>query len=330
DAQGRMTSATVDLSPEDNSIADGRVYTTSYGYDGSSSRIAWISQSDGSFLSISYDGGGRVAAMTETIAAGVTRTTTLGYGAGYTTVTDATGQVVRLDYLANGALHKITAPPASAGAPPQTVWFAYTPAGDLSTTIDAAGNGSDFTYDSRGNRLTSTDRLGNVISWTYDSNDQILTETRRGSDASSADAQHTTRYVYDSESHLRYVVSAEGRVTEHRYRGSGELEYVIDYPEHHYDVGALGPSTAPSEAQMDAWRNALGDRSSTRITYNTYNARGQIASATNYSIATAWGDPSTAEGYERSVFSYDQSGLLRARWREGEFSESYVYDGSAG
>ncbi|MDP1776772.1 MAG: RHS repeat protein, partial [Moraxellaceae bacterium] len=47
DTSGRLTSVTTDLTPADNSIADGKVYTTSYTYDGSSFRIASISQSDG-------------------------------------------------------------------------------------------------------------------------------------------------------------------------------------------------------------------------------------------------------------------------------------------
>ena len=44
----------------------------------------------------------------------------------------------------------------------------------------------------------------------------------------------TTRYVYDgntttSESHLRFVIDADGRVTEHRYSGSGQRTATLNY-----------------------------------------------------------------------------------------------------
>ncbi|RBH42142.1 RHS repeat protein, partial [Pseudomonas sp. MWU13-2860] len=54
DAQQRLSSVTTDLSPDDNSIADGQVYTTRYVYDGASQRLASLQQSDGSRLDFSY------------------------------------------------------------------------------------------------------------------------------------------------------------------------------------------------------------------------------------------------------------------------------------
>lgn len=39
----------------------------------------------------------------------------------------------------------------------------------------------------------------------------------------------TTRYVYDAEKHLRYVISPEGRVSENRYDGVGNKVTSISY-----------------------------------------------------------------------------------------------------
>ncbi|MCD4487406.1 RHS repeat protein, partial [Chromobacterium vaccinii] len=54
DAQGRLSSVTTDLTPDDNSVADGQVYTTRYVYDGASRRVASLQQSDGSQLDFTY------------------------------------------------------------------------------------------------------------------------------------------------------------------------------------------------------------------------------------------------------------------------------------
>src|SRR6266581_2239668 len=54
DASNRLATVTVDLSPQDASVADGNRYVTTYTYDGASRRIASISQSDGTTVSFTY------------------------------------------------------------------------------------------------------------------------------------------------------------------------------------------------------------------------------------------------------------------------------------
>ena len=55
DTANRLSKVITDLTPSDNQISDQQVYTTTYGYDGSSSRIASITQSDGSSVQFSYE-----------------------------------------------------------------------------------------------------------------------------------------------------------------------------------------------------------------------------------------------------------------------------------
>ncbi|MEA3063742.1 MAG: hypothetical protein QOJ27_170, partial [Sphingomonadales bacterium] len=164
-------------------------------------------------------------------------------------------------------LVKITAPPAYAGAPAQTVQFGYNDKGDLISVTDGAGSAATYAYDSSGNLISETDRLGNVITRTYGSKNELLTETRYGSNAGSADAALTTRYAYDAENHLRFIIGAEGNGTEYRYTASGEIEYQIEYPEHFYDVSAMAPTAPLSEATLNAALAGIADKSSIKITY---------------------------------------------------------------
>ena len=81
DGDNRLTSVTVDLSPEDDSIADGNTYVTSYRYFSESNRLQSVLQSDGSRLDVDYVQCGddwRVATLTQTVG-GVAQTTRYSY-----------------------------------------------------------------------------------------------------------------------------------------------------------------------------------------------------------------------------------------------------------
>ena len=77
DTANRLSQVIVDLTPADNSIIDGKVYTTTYTYDGTSTRVASITQGDGTRISFTYDVQGRVTSYTD----GVGNTTQLHYAA---------------------------------------------------------------------------------------------------------------------------------------------------------------------------------------------------------------------------------------------------------
>src|SRR5450830_35110 len=54
DTSNRLSTVTVDLSPIDNAITDGKIYATTYTYDGTSNRVASITQSDGTSQAFTY------------------------------------------------------------------------------------------------------------------------------------------------------------------------------------------------------------------------------------------------------------------------------------
>lgn len=319
----RLSRVRVDLTPADNAApTDAQSYWTAYGYD-AAGRVNLITQKDGSQAAIVYDGSGRVSSVTQTAAAGNTRVTSLVYGANYTNVTGPDGQVTRLDYDAAKQLTKITAPPAFTGAAAQVAQFAYDTSGNLINTTAPGGGVTTYLYNATGTVQKVTSPDGKTVESWYDTGNRLIKTLTYGSYAASANVAQYARYAYDSEGHLRYSVSAEGGVTEYRYTAHGLLSTAIEYPENLYAIG----SGNIDEASMDAWRDAIVDRSSTKITTYTYDVRGNQMVIQDYGYATVIGTVSTAEGYSRTFYTYDQAGKLLSRYDQGEAVETYVYDG---
>jgi YD repeat-containing protein len=134
DGSNRLTTVTVDLSPNDNSVSDGKTYVTTYGYDGTSNRVASITQSDGTSLTITYTQVGSayaVASYTRTQSSGVTETTTFSYAANRTTVADPQGNATTFVYDAKGQLTQLVSPPATPGAGLQIQAFSYDANGNV-------------------------------------------------------------------------------------------------------------------------------------------------------------------------------------------------------
>ncbi|MEQ1551118.1 hypothetical protein, partial [Sphingorhabdus sp.] len=136
DSSNRLIKVMVDLSPEDNSITDGRVYETSYSYHGTSKLVASITQTDGSRLDFSYDGSNRVTSFTEWVDSSTSRTTSFNYGAGYTNVTDHLGNTTALYYNSAGQLTYLRQPEATAGGNPKITEFIYNADGDVIEVIE--------------------------------------------------------------------------------------------------------------------------------------------------------------------------------------------------
>lgn len=294
DGSNRLSSVVIDLSPLDNSIADGNIVSLSYTYDGSSSRIASISETGtGNVVSFTYVQVGsdyRVASVSEAGSDGGARTTSFSYDTANrrTTVTDALGNATVLAYDSAGNLTSITYPPDGTGAAAQQVQFGYNANGDVTSFTDGAGKVTSYSYDANGNLFHVQDAAGNVIDRTYGSKNELLTETHYvvpdpdGAGAGTATVPLTTRYTYDALNHLRFVVSPEGRVTDLRYNAAGQQTSKTEYAGVIYSLTGLGPSDSILLTALNSWTSTLTDKRTVQRTDTTYDYRGNVSSITSY------------------------------------------------
>lgn len=342
DASNRLETVTVDLTPDDNSVADGKTYTTTYTYDGTSRRIASITQLDGSKVSFGYqlvDGSYRVNRIAQLVD-GAERVTALTYDtvARKTTVTDPLGNATVHSYDAAGRLVNLKGPTSESGKV-QEVSYSYDGAGNLTSQTDGRGNVITYGYDGNGNQVLQRDAAGNTITRTYSGKNELLTETLYqlpdpdGSGAATAGEPKTTRYVYDGESHLRFAVTADGRVTEYQYNEVGTRKSSIEYAGQLYNLSGLATDASVSLSTMTAWTGAIADKSKTIRTDYTYDFRGLLKDTVYYASVDASGI-GMATGSSTTRYVYGQAGQLVKTISakgvvaaDGSGATVYTYDG---
>jgi YD repeat-containing protein len=329
----RLKTVVVDLTPSvttDNS-SNAAQYVTTYGYwNNTSSLVSSLSHTVNgtpqTVISIGYNGG-KVDSITEWASNSITDAVKLSfeYATEKTTIKDTLNRVTELHYETAagqnlGQLKKIVGPQVSRGEQEQV--FEYDGDGNVTKITDGRGLTVEYRYElgGNGNRVYERDAQNNVVHRTYSATNQLLTETvytdldPDGEGAGVPTAGLTTRYVYDSKEHLRFVVSAAGLVTEHRYADSGVNKglrvSMLQYNVARYDISALELEQALTLNSLENWVTALTDKSSMRVDY-TYNSRGQLDKQTAFAKV----DPATGTGVSDntqsvSQFVYDQAGNL--------------------
>ncbi len=329
DSSGRLDKVKTDLTPSDSSITDGAVYETSYTYDGSSFRVASVTQGDGSTASFGYQnfsGTYRVTSVTDQSG-----TTTFSYDttAKKTTVTNGAGDVWTYYYDSNDQLTKVES--ELIGGVRQSVAFTYEN-GDVKTITDGLGEVLTYTYDSNGNRTEEQDATDHRITRTFSSTNQVLTETRYETGTSSD--PETVRYAYDSNNNLRYIISAEGRVTEHKYNSDGQVTDTIRYAGDQYNVSGLSTTTALTESQLNTWVSSA-DKSDVELTEHTYDYRGNLDKTTAFATVNSSGVGQLDDAATVTKYVFSEHGQLlqtinvtgSARTTETTVS-SVAYDGA--
>jgi YD repeat-containing protein len=337
DASNRLSTVLADLTPDDNTIADNAFVSTTYTYDGVSDRIASITQTGGAKLEFTYTQVGsdyRIATYKQTLANGVTSQVSLSYDttSRVTTLTDQLGQVTKLTYDTSMRLTKIEQPPAQSGMTAQITTYTYDAAGNVLTAKDASNKTTTYQYDASGNLTLVRDAVGNTVTYTYGASNELLTETRYavpdpdGAGVGLPSGSATTRYVYDAEYHLRYLISSDGRVTHHYYNWNGTLADTFTYTDRFYDLSSLTETQSPSETVMGDWVNAISDKARRFQVEYAYDFRGALTSVTTWPNSNAAG-----AGYGAATivtYTYDQYGNLLTRQTGGVANtEVFTYDG---
>ncbi|MBC5784230.1 LysM peptidoglycan-binding domain-containing protein [Ramlibacter sp. USB13] len=331
DAFNRLASVTLDLSPADNSIADGKVYQTSYTYDGASKRIASVTQSDGTSVAFTYQDVGAGVYKLATVRDGLGQATSFTYGTGFTTVTDPLGFVTRYDHDGQGQITGITGPAvAGTGANRR---FVYDTSGNVTSVTDGEGRVTTYEYD-RGNQTRQRDAAGNTVDRTFDARNQLVSETTYtqpdadGAGPGLPGGALVSRRVYDAtgRNQLRFAISAEGRVTEYRYDGPGQQVSQITYAGSTYPYLGVAPDASFTENALASWA-AGQDRSRTQRVDLAYDVRGQLQSRTTFARVGATGDGifDGTQAVERYV--YDAAGRLLQTVSPTGGVTSYTHDG---
>ena len=330
DGYSRLTRVTVDLTPQDNSISDNNTYVTEYSYYNNflsvNPRISEIRQSDGTRLSFGYDTNYRVASIVDALG----NRTDFTYDSvnRKTTVNDPLGLITQYSYDAKGQLLNVVEPAVNGVS--QSKQFSYNANGDVTQITDGEGNRLVMEYDANGNPITQRDEAGNTLKRTYNANNQILSETvflvpdPDGAGSAQATLPQTTRYVYDTagKSHLRFMISPEGRVTEYRYDAFGQRLSQIEYTASQYTAAGV------LESNLNTWV-ASNNKMQTQRTDWTYDFRGAVATSTTYSSVDSAGNGSRDGNQAVTTYVYNAAGelLKTIAPRSAQEVTTYTYDG---
>lgn len=247
-------------------LGDGRIYWIAYDYDGDSNLISDIRQSDGTHVHLEYDAKGRVIRMTD----GEQHTTRIDYLAGQTRMTNGLSETWTYYYDEQSRLSGIDGP--------EHYSLRYHYEGQYLESITQGKQRWAFSYNEWGDCVRLESPTGEVIERTYDGEHRLLQETRY----QAFDEQHavckpqTSRFVYDERGHLRFEITADGVVTEHRYDANG-----CRVSSRHYLQSRWQDREAYDLAALMDW-SALQNQQTISLTDYHYDTRGCVCEEIHY------------------------------------------------
>ncbi|WP_348521160.1 LamG-like jellyroll fold domain-containing protein, partial [Agaribacter marinus] len=329
----RLEHVVIDLTPDDNSIADGKVYTTTYEYESDSSqRVSSITQTDGSTLSFFYYGAdesntgkikrivdGANGEMSYSYESGLDNTTITKQtvaGREYSFITDSEGRLIEKHSLVDEQIVKTS--------------YIYTTEGEIESITQGSSQSVTFSY-SNGNQVGQTDGEGNSVSRRFNADNLLLVESTLLEQPGEAPKNLLSYYVYDGKN-LRFSVSPEGRVSEYEYNSLGQLYQEKRYHSNKYtfdseDIRSID-SPELTLSDMTNWLASISnvDKHGISIVEYAYDFRGQLSSQTQYSEVNADGS-AKQDSAQINYYHYDMIGRLISETSPELRQKAYAYDG---
>ncbi|MFP4029047.1 MAG: hypothetical protein ACLFWL_14750, partial [Candidatus Brocadiia bacterium] len=194
---------------------DSRGGVTEYEYDAAGRRIrtkVHTGENTVATTERSYDGNGRVTAVTDPL--GNTTTRSYNKNGQLTAATDPLGNTTSRSYDAAGNLTSTTDPLGN------TTTYSYDDAGNMTGTTDPEGNTVQYEYDAAGRRTAETDKNGETTTFSYDETGRMIEQTDP--------RDNTTGYEYDEVGNRTKVTDADGGSTFYEYTAGNRVNKVID------------------------------------------------------------------------------------------------------
>lgn len=304
-------------------VTDREIQTTTFGYDGASSRLASMTDARGNVaLSLTYDALGRVATQKDARGA-------------------ATGDVTTFSYVVNPDATRVTTVtyPVTSFEPSfhPTIQDTYAANGWITQRVSRPSSTEtlteSYTYDSGGNRTSMTDARGNRTDFCYD-----VSYAGAGIPASAGNLTRTiapapetgsprpvTLMKYDAQSNLVQTVAPKGVPSGTAVSCSTDLSAISTAysTDHAYDAtGALLLSTTIRSTDPDSGlRTSItkfeyGDAANPGLVTRIIPPRGNIGPTPDYSFATTFAHFVTGS----------QAGMLQAVSDPLGNTTTYSYD----
>ncbi|PJD92646.1 MAG: hypothetical protein CK426_01150 [Legionella sp.] len=296
-------------------LGQGKTYWISYEYEADTDWIKTIRQSDGSVLHITYDRQGRVTKLRD----GEGRTTSYRYEVNKTIVSNELDEQWVYYYNESQQLLGIDGP--------QQYRIRYQYDGALLHSVTEGKQSWLFFYNDNNDCIRIEESNGQVTRRYYDANHHLLMESSyeyRDKESQSLRFKNT-RYAYDKAGYLRFLIQADGTVTEYRYDRQGLLSSTRVYLKTAYDVLSLDSETLLDEDSLKAWVGLQPAQDISLVDYR-YDWRGQLLEEIHYAQTDASGQGIMAQALV-SRFLYDAAGRLleKSTPYEGSFSTTYYF-----
>lgn len=401
DAEGRLSRVTVDLTPY-NEESDDNIFVTEYQYVSGTKLISEIREWQGNTPSTQatikfryHDWTNSADARIRQVIVGqdnkalvtdyryrmesgqsiVEARQFLQYQVSGDTYNPLRTATTTYTFDSDGRLVFVKTPSNQSGGIRYTSQYSYNDNGDLVFVKDNDNRVSRYTYTDSGNLETQLDGEGNYVKYDYENN--LLTAEHRYTNidvdindgllpSDSSATPETTRYFYDGQNRLRFVVNAKGQVVETRY-----AQYNDD-PDETVFFSNVGTADTDTDAENDfkadktgrttrtyQYLNALTPSSlvgietlaafkalvvgaesglseaQAKITETQYDFRGQVASIIQYDGGNSVRQHFVYDGQGRLIKSIDGRGARHetndagspALNTRGRYQTLYVYDG---